>query len=696
MHCLTTFTTTKYAYSAASLLKYGSCVFMLVVISHVAIAQSGCEVKGVKGQTPASAFPICGGTLFVQDKVPECTNYPIPAPGCRLVGVGDYKDKNPFWYTFTCYSSGTLGFEIDPKNPADNYNWQFYDITGHGASEIYSDGALVRAANWSGSPGKTGATSSGINIRECASAPGDNVSTYSKTPDIIEGHTYLLMVSHFNDFTQSGFTLSFKGGSAGIENPVTPRLLLATVNCDGTQLSVKFSKKMMCTSIAANGSDFEIQSLTGLINAAVGVGCSGGFSSDSVLLNLSNSIAPGTYTLAIKKGNDNNTLLDNCLDSIERGNAIIFKVPERLPAIMDSIITPSCAPEKLVLVFKKNIRCSSIAADGSDFIVTGPYPVKIVKAIGTCVNGLTDRIELLLAAPVVNEGTYTVKLINGTDGNAIADQCNLETPVGATQNFTVKDTVSAAFTFRLSVGCRYDTIHYFNAVTNGKTNWNWQFDNGSSTQANPIVVYNSFGNKTTRLITGNGFCSDTSAINFFMDHDTLRAAFIMPSIYCPNDLAYFKDTSIGKITNWYWQFGNGLQSILQSPPPQQYTTAGFDRLYPVQLIVKSDKACFDTSTAFLKVANNCRIAVPSAFTPNNDGLNDYLYPLNAYKASNLTFTIFNRQGNQLFSTKDRTFKWDGTFKGEQQSIGVYMWRLQYTDADTGKQFFSKGTTVLLR
>ena len=696
MHCLTTFIAIKYLDNTALQLKYCSCLFIFMLIATAAVAQSGCEIKGVKGQTPASAVPVCGGTLFVQDTVPDCINYPFPAPGCPLVGVGDYKDKNPFWYTFTCYSSGTLGFDIDPKNPGDNYNWQFYDITGHGASEIYSDGALVRGANWSGSPGRTGASSSGSNIRECASAPGDNVPTYSKMPDIIEGHTYLLMVSHFDDFTQSGFSLSFKSGSASIENPATPRLLQAAANCDGTQLGVKLSKKMICTSIAANGSDFEIQGLTGAINTAVGIGCSGGFSTDSVILNLNSPIAPGSYTITIKKGSDNNTLLDNCLDSIERGNSITFKVLERLPAIMDSITTPSCAPEKLALVFKKDIRCSSIAADGSDFTVTGPYPVEVIKANGLCVNGLTAKIELQLAAPIVHEGTYTVTLIKGTDGNAITDQCNLATPAGTTQTFFVKDTVSAAFTYQLYQGCRYDTIQYFNAATNGKTIWNWQFDNGINTQPNPTVVYSSFGNKSTKLITGNGFCSDTAVVNFFIDHDTLHAAFTLPSAYCPNDLAYFKDTSVGKITNWYWQFGNGLASTLQNPPPQQYTTAGIDRLYPVQLIVQSDKVCYDTAVKYLKVANNCRIAVPAAFTPNNDGLNDYLYPLNAYKASNLTFTLFNRQGQQLFSTKDWTIKWDGTFKGAHQDAGVYIWLLQYTEADTGKRILSKGTTVLIR
>jgi gliding motility-associated-like protein len=94
--------------------------------------------------------------------------------------------------------------------------------------------------------------------------------------------------------------------------------------------------------------------------------------------------------------------------------------------------------------------------------------------------------------------------------------------------------------------------------------------------------------------------------------------------------------------------------------------------------------------------DNCYIAVPSAFTPNNDGLNDYLYPLNAYKAVNLTFKIFNRYGQLVFETSDWTNKWDGTFKGQPANAGTYVWLLQYTDGETGEKYFSKGTTVLIR
>src|SRR5437868_894913 len=98
-------------------------LLFLIAIKSTVFSQSSCEVAGVKGQTPASAILVCGSTVFIQDSVPICLNYPIPAPGCRLIGIGDYKDKNPFWFTFTCYSSGSFGFLIEPNDISDNYDW---------------------------------------------------------------------------------------------------------------------------------------------------------------------------------------------------------------------------------------------------------------------------------------------------------------------------------------------------------------------------------------------------------------------------------------------------------------------------------------------------------------------------------------------------------------------------------------------
>ncbi len=112
--------------------------------------------------------------------------------------------------------------------------------------------------------------------------------------------------------------------------------------------------------------------------------------------------------------------------------------------------------------------------------------------------------------------------------------------------------------------------------------------------------------------------------------------------------------------------------------------------------IKTFKIAIVTLLIRMKVLKSCYIAVPTAFTPNGDGLNDYLYPVNAYKADNLEFKVYNRVGQLVFETKDWTVKWDGKIKSEPQDSGIFIWTLKYTNRDTGKKVFQKGSTVLIR
>jgi gliding motility-associated-like protein len=121
-----------------------------------------------------------------------------------------------------------------------------------------------------------------------------------------------------------------------------------------------------------------------------------------------------------------------------------------------------------------------------------------------------------------------------------------------------------------------------------------------------------------------------------------------------------------------------------------------EKSYTVQLIVKNRANCLDTTVQTIKVLKTCYIAVPNAFTPNGDGLNDYLYPLNAYKADGLDFYVYNRFGQVVFHTRDWTEKWDGKVNGKVQNGDTYVWTLSYTNRDNGQKFFLKGTTVLIR
>jgi hypothetical protein len=62
------------------------------------------------GQNPQTAFPVCGTAVFNQSSVGICGNVAVPSACPGVV----FTDKNPYWYKFTCFQSGTLGFIITP------------------------------------------------------------------------------------------------------------------------------------------------------------------------------------------------------------------------------------------------------------------------------------------------------------------------------------------------------------------------------------------------------------------------------------------------------------------------------------------------------------------------------------------------------------------------------------------------------
>jgi len=660
-------------------------LILLLLYSSVIKAQ----VCSNLGQNPGTAFPVCGSSAFSQTTVAICGDRTIPTP-CPAQGAL-FQDKNPYWYKFTCFSAGTLGFIITPNNLQDDYDWQIFDITGHNPEEVYTDPSLFVACNWSGDPGQTGATSIGKSLQLC---DGSGVALFSAMPELQQGHNYLMLVSHFTD-SQSGYSLEFKNGTASITDTTPPKLEVAKPLCDNKRISIKLNKRMKCSSLATDGSDFTISDPSVAVTEATAANCSTGFDMDSLIITLSTSLAPGKYTISMVNGADANTLLDNCDAAIPVGDSLTFTVLSSQPAAFDSIIPPGCAPDELNVVFSDPVLCNSVAADGSDFVIKGSSAVVITGATTVCSDNTSTTIKLKLSAPIYNDGAYQVVLTKGSDGNTIFNECAIETPAGSTVNFSTKDTVSAKFNFTINYGCKADSGVFTHSGGNGINQWNWQFGNNAvSTQQDVRYTFPSFGEQLVKLFVSNGTCTDSSEVTFNLDNE-LKAAFTAPVSLCPQDAAVFKDSSIGKIIAWNWNFGNGSTSILQNPV-QPYPVTTTDKDYLVSLIVQNDRNCFDTAYKHLKVLYNCFIGVATAFTPNGDGLNDYLYPINAYKAKNLTFKVYNRFGQLVFATTDFMKKWDGTYKGIKQQTGTYVWTLKYTNTDTGQPYSSKGTTVLIR
>lgn len=665
---------------------------------------TGCLTNGVGvlGQTPQTAFPVCGSSVFNQKTVPGCENGPMPN---HCTDAAAYADANPFWYKFTCFVSGTLGFTIVPDAANADYDWELFDVTGQDISTVYSNINLVVCYNWSGVYGNTGTAAGAPSLYQCSSVgvPPFTVPTpFSIMPSIVKGHQYLLMISHYTTDNQSGYSLSFSGGTAVITDTTPPRLQQAIVaDCGATTIKIGLNKRMECASLAADGSDFALTAtgpITGTIPAvtsATGDYCNSGFDMDSVTLTFAGPIPAGNYLVSAQNGSDGNTLLDDCGNPVPVGDSATFNVPTPPPpAPFDSLSPVGCAPSVLTVVFDKNILCSSVASDGSDFRLTGPSGVTITGA--SCGANPGNTVNIQLSGPIYVAGANQLTLVTGSDGNTIIDACAQELPAGQVINFRTGDTITAQIGYQVHLGCKIDTIDFTNPGEGGINLWTWTFDSTQQRSGeNQEVVYPVLGDKTAKLVVSNGFCTDSTAVAVDLNN-TLKAAFEATKLLCPNDKAYFSDSSTGSIVSYHWDFGDGTVSSAQYPPPKQYPDLPNDKNYNVLLVVSNGPGCFDTAVQVIQAIANCYIAVPSAFTPNGDGINDYLYPLNAYKAANLEFRVYNRYGQLVFQTTNWTIRWDGKVAGEPQAVGTYVWTLRYTNTETGAKVVQKGTSVLIR
>jgi gliding motility-associated-like protein len=91
----------------------------------------------------------------------------------------------------------------------------------------------------------------------------------------------------------------------------------------------------------------------------------------------------------------------------------------------------------------------------------------------------------------------------------------------------------------------------------------------------------------------------------------------------------------------------------------------------------------------------CRLLMPTAFTPNNDRVNDVFRVPHAAFIRTFQFTIFNRWGEKVFETTDPSQGWNGMYKGIDQDLGNYTWFIKLTDF-AGNSENAKGSVVLVR
>ncbi len=147
-------------------------------------------------------------------------------------------------------------------------------------------------------------------------------------------------------------------------------------------------------------------------------------------------------------------------------------------------------------------------------------------------------------------------------------------------------------------------------------------------------------------------------------------------------------------TSYVWSPPTGLSNPFIANPIVTLSAAYDSMVYHVT--VSNPGGC--TSGDNIKVIvfkTQPDIFVPTAFTPNGDGLNDRLKAIPVGIKEFQYLKVFNRWGELVFATSNANGSWDGMIKGQPQGTGVFIWMARGIDF-SGKLIERKGTLTLLR
>ncbi len=95
-----------------------------------------------------------------------------------------------------------------------------------------------------------------------------------------------------------------------------------------------------------------------------------------------------------------------------------------------------------------------------------------------------------------------------------------------------------------------------------------------------------------------------------------------------------------------------------------------------------------------KIEQDLQLFIPSAFTPNGDGLNDVL-EIKGQFIDSYTLKVYNSLGNVIFESSDNTVKWDGTYQGKLVPVGAYAYEIS-VKTSFGVTKRKTGTVTVLR
>ncbi len=281
----------------------------------------------------------------------------------------------------------------------------------------------------------------------------------------------------------------------------------------------------------------------------------------------------------------------------------------------------------------------------------------------------------------------------------VTDNCGVS--VSATATVDVQPPPAVSFVSSATEGCAPLCVQFRNTTppTGGKELYEWNFGNGDSLQdENPIYCYSKSGvyNVSLTVVSDSGCSSTLNQIGLIHVYGKPQTSFT----YSPQPVSIltptvdFKDNTkdnYGIAYRW-WYFGDGSDSVSHSVNAvHTYHDTG---RYCIELIDMNEKGCADTVTNCLVIEPEYSLYIPSAFSPNGDGINDVFKPVGEY-LTDFDMYIFDRWGEEIYHTTDITKGWDGTVHGGTVSQeDTYIYKITVTDAQHNQHSYIGNVTLI--
>jgi len=265
-------------------------------------------------------------------------------------------------------------------------------------------------------------------------------------------------------------------------------------------------------------------------------------------------------------------------------------------------------------------------------------------------------------------------------------------------SMTVSDAIEPSVSISASANniCPGTQVTFDASVQNAGSSLFYQWKlNGANAGSDSASYTNnvwSGNDEVYCLVTDSTGCSSlpVSSEKIMMAINVLPEIIITPidTIVAPGSQVKLNANISGNVSSYEWQPSQTLSDASSLSPVTQPLLSKTTYL----LHVVTTDGCSESKGVTINILRD--IKMPNAFTPNGDGNND-VFRIPANTNINLReFSIYDRWGKKVFSTRDAGQGWDGSVNGKKQDSGVYVYVINTSDKN-GKVVY-KGNFVLIR